>query len=346
MRGLSTTFLPTIGYNPLYGFTIGAGLSSAGRIGDDPATGMSRIAAGGSYAFSTGQILLEGRGSFFLDGNKSLILADVRYLDTTRPTYGLGPAIEGQTEYEMKYKLFRTYFTYLWQVSNQLYAGPGLRIDSFADIVDAVPAPGDTTPYQKYTGDSPAAQNATGFSLNVLADGRDNPVNPRRGYLLSLAFNDYVERLGSDSNWQELQAEFRTYPRLPFDSKHRLGIWGLAWMTFGHPPYLELPYIGGDTYGKTGRGYLLGRIRSTNLAYLETEYRVELRRVGLLGLVGFASGTTVADPGSGAFGSTNWAGGTGIRVKFSKVSDTNLAVDFGWGEAKSFGVFAGLGEAF
>jgi hypothetical protein len=36
----------------------------------------------------------------------------------------------------------------------------------------------------------------------------------------------------------------------------------------------------------------------------------------------------------------------GLRVKFAKVSDTNLAVDFGWGEANSFGVFAGLGEAF
>ena len=346
MRGLSTTFLPTIGYNPLYGFTIGAGLSSAGRIGDDPETAMSRIAAGGSYAFETGQILLEGRGSFFLDGNDKLILADARYLDTTRPTYGLGPVHEGQTEYSMAYKLYRAYFTQLWRVASRIYVGPGVRIDSFADIVDAVPAPGDTTPYQKYTGSSPPAQNATGISLNVLADERDNPVNPRRGFLLSLAVNNYLEELGSDSNWQEVQAEYRVYPQLPFDSRHRLCFWALAWLTYGHPPYLELPYIGGDTYGKTGRGYLLGRIRSTNMGYFETEYRVELRRDGLLGLVMFGSGTTVTDPGSGAFGGASWAGGTGVRVKFSKVSDTNLTVDFGWGEAKSFGVFAGLGEAF
>ena len=344
--GLSTTLLPTIGYNPLYGFTVGVGLSSAGRIGDDFETRVSRIAAGGSYAFDTGQILLEGRGSFFLDRNTRLVLADIRYLDTTRPTWGLGPAIEGQSEFSMAYKLSRLYLTHLWQVIGPLYAGPGFRIDGFADIVDEDAAPGVITPYMQYTGDSPAAQNATGVSLNVLADSRDNPVNPRSGYLVSLTFNDFVEQLGSDSNWQELQAEYRVYPYLPGGSRNRLAIWGYTWLTYGHPPYLELPYIAGDTYGKTGRGYLLGRIRSTNLAYLEAEYRLELRRDGLLGVVGFGSGTTVTDPGSGAFGSANWAGGLGIRVKFAKVSDTNLAVDFGWGEANSFGVFAGLGEAF
>jgi len=344
--GLSTTLLPTIGYNPLYGFTVGVGLSSAGRIGDDPETRVSRIAAGGSYAFDTGQILLEGRGAFFLDRNTRLVLADIRYLDTTRPTWGLGPAIEGQTEFSMAYKLSRLYLTHLWQVIGPLYAGPGVRVDGFADIVDEDAAPGVTTPYMQWTGDSPAAQNATGVSLNVLADSRDNPVNPREGYLVSLTFNDFVEQFGSDSNWQELQAEYRVYPYIPGGTRNRLAIWGFTWLTYGHPPYLELPYIAGDTYGKTGRGYLLGRIRSTNLAYLEAEYRLELRRDGLLGLVGFGSGTTVTDPGSGAFGSANWAGGAGIRVKFAKVSDTNLAVDFGWGEAGSFGVFAGLGEAF
>ena len=346
VAGLSTTLLPTIGYNPLYGFTVGVGLSSAGRIGDDPETRVSRIAAGGSYAFDTGQILLEGRGAFFLARNTKLVLADVRYLDTTRPTWGLGPAIEGQPEFSMAYKLTRAYLTHLWQVIGPLYAGPGFRIDSFADIVDEDAAPGVTTPYQEWTGSSPPAQNATGVSLNVLADSRDNPVNPREGYLLSLTFNDFVEQFGSDSNWQEIQAEYRVYPYIPGGTRNRLAIWGLAWMTYGHPPYLELPYIAGDTYGKTGRGYLLGRIRSTNLAYLEAEYRLELRRDGLVGLVGFGSSTTVTDPGSGAFGSANWAGGAGIRVKFAKVSDTNLAVDFGWGEAGSFGVFAGLGEAF
>jgi hypothetical protein len=37
-------------------------------------------------------------------------------------------------------------------------------------------------------------------------------------------------------------------------------------ITFGSPPYLELPAIGWDTYQRSGRGYPEGRVRGENAA--------------------------------------------------------------------------------
>jgi hypothetical protein len=117
-------------------------------------------------------------------------------------------------------------------------------------------------------------------------------------------------------------------------------------MTFGHTPYLDLPSIGWDTYGRGGRGYLQGRIRGANQVYLEAEYRKNLRRDGLLGGVVFLNGTMTTVGVERSFGSNDWGAGLGLRLKFNKHSNTNLAIDFGWGEANSSGLFAGLTEVF
>lgn len=343
--GLSWTMLPAIGYNPLYGVSGGLSASGAGRLGSTAETRISRLVTGANYS-TTGQFQADLRGSLFLEDNRILWLIDARYLDTSRPTYGLGPAVPDQQKYPIDYKMLRTYLTLLWHVEGAVYAGPGIHYDRFTDIVDERAENGESTPYLDYTGSSSSKARSFGASLNLLADSRDNPVNPRSGYYLGAVFNTFTERLGSDRNWQEVQAEFRAYPPVPAGSRNRLALWALSWMTFGHVPYLNLPHIGGDTYGKTGRGYLQARIRAQDLAYLEAEYRMELTQDGLLGATVFLNATSVAEPVSGVFGRADWGGGTGLRLKFNKRSDTNFTVDFGWGDAGSFNIYAGMGEVF
>lgn len=342
--GLAWTLLPSIGYNPLYGVTFGASASGAGRFGHDPQSHISRIVTGANYS-TTGQIQADFRSNLFVKGDGQLILVDARFLDTSRPTYGLGPVNPAQQEYPMDYHMLRTYLNYLWRVDDPLYAGIGIHYDQFTNIVDHRAAAGELTPYVAYTGSNPTEARSVGESFNLIADARDNPVNPRGGYYLAATFTNFGRDLGSDDNWQEVQAEFRAYPRVPRGSQNRLALWGLAWMTFGKTPYLNLPSNGGDTYGKTGRGYLQARIRAKNLGYLEAEYRTDLTRDGLLGVVGFINMTVASEQETGVFGVPDWAGGFGLRLKFNKRSDTNLVVDFGWGQNSS-GVYFGMGEAF
>jgi outer membrane protein assembly factor BamA len=187
---------------------------------------------------------------------------------------------------------------------------------------------------------------ATGFSLNLLADTRDNLVNPRRGYYVSWSVRDYSEVFGGDGNWQEMWAEARLYPTMPEGSRNVLSFWMYTWLTFGGAPYLNLPSNGWDTYGRGARGYLAGRIRGADQVYIESEYRFPLTRDELFGMVVFVNGTATTSSSSGPFGSIDPGAGTGLRIKFNKKSDTNLAIDYAWGRANSSGLFLGLGEVF
>ena len=343
--GLAWALLPSFSYNPVYGFAFGASATGAGRLSRTPHSHVSRLWTGASYS-TTGQIQVEVRGDVFLHDDRYLILLDGRYLDTSRSTWGLGRVEPGQEEYEMDYRLLRGYLRLLYRIEGVVYAGVGYHTDTFSNIVDERGEAGESTPYLEYTGSLAERAHSGGLSINLLADARDNPVNPTQGYYLSSSFRSYLTDLGADMHWQELLLEFRAYPLVPARSRNRLGVWILNWFTFGDPPYLGLPYIGGDTYGRSGRGFLQGRIRARDLTYVEGEYRFDLTRDGLLGAVAFGGATWVSDPETGIFGKPNGSGGAGLRLKFNKHSDANLTVDAGWGSEGSFGIFIGMGEAF
>jgi hypothetical protein len=116
----------------------------------------------------------------------------------------------------------------------------------------------------------------------------------------------------------------------------------------GVAPYFDLPTLGMDTYGRSGRGYAEGRFRGERLVYGEVEYRATLTRNGLLGMVAFANTTTLSnlENTETLFDSFASAGGIGLRVLFNKRSRTNLCVDVAWGGQGSNGLYLGLQEAF
>ncbi len=344
-QGLHWVILPSFSYNPVYGFAIGASASGAGKMGESEKTRISKLAFSGNWS-TTGQIQALSQGDLYLKGGDVLLRIDARYLDTTRPTFNLGSVDLGAEEFPVDYRMVRCYATLNRRIQKEVYAGLGYHLDSFDDIVDQRARDGEITPYVTYSGGNPDGARSAGISVNLLADARSNPVNPRSGYYIGSTFRANLEGLGSESNWQEMWTELRVYPHLPKDSPHRLAFWIWTWFSFGEPPFLNLPSIGGDTYGRSGRGYLQGRIRSQNMAYIETEYRRELRADGLLGMVAFLNLTSASDPDTGTLGQLDAGGGAGVRLKFSKQSDTNLAVDLGWSRDRSVGVFIGTTEVF
>ena len=103
-----------------------------------------------------------------------------------------------------------------------------------------------------------------------------------------------------------------------------------------------------DTYGRSARGYQDGRYRGEALLYGEAEYRAPLMHNGLLGLVAFATMTTVSNrqTGEALFDAVAAASGGGIRLLVNKRSRTNLCFDVAWGKDSSSGVYLALQEAF
>ncbi len=342
--GLSWALLPTFSYNPVYGVALGLMATGAGQRGS-PDARYSSMSVSGNVS-TTGQIQAQVRGDVFSKSGDILLKVDFRYLDTQRSTWGIGPLSPDQEEYPMDFKLYRVYATFYRITSGPVFVGLGYHYDEFNSIVDQRAQQGEDTPFTAYSGGVVSRTAASGFSINVLGDTRDNLVNASKGYYLSASFRNYTQFAGSDKNWQEMWAEMRVYPHVPKQGKNVLAFWLYTWFTFGPAPYLNLPSNGWDTYGRGARGYLQGRIRGANQVYLETEYRWSLTRDGLWGAVAFVNLTATTNPESQTFGKSDPGAGVGLRVKFNKRANTNLTVDMAWGRDDSKGVFLGMSEAF
>jgi len=342
--GVSWSILPSLSYNPVYGFALGASATGSGRTGVGPHSRPTYLSLSGNYS-TTGQVQALARGETSTPSGEYMTTADFRYLNTERSTWGLGSISPEQEEFPMSFVLYRAYATVYRRTSGPVYVGLGYHYDQFADIEDPRAAQGNT-PFSVYSGPGVTRTLASGLSINLLADTRDNLGNPSKGYYLRGSFRTYLQGLGSDENWQEFWVSARLYPYVPKDSGRILAFWIYGWFTFGPGPYLDLPANGWDTYGRGARGYLQGRIRASNQIYLETEYRFSLTRDGLLGAVTFLNGTASTSPETRTFGALDYGGGVGIRIKFDKNSRTNLALDRAWGRLNSGGWFMGLSEVF
>lgn len=342
--GLQWSLLPTFSYNPVYGAAIGVMMSGAGRRGSARAR-YSSLSVSGNVS-SQGQVQIQVRGEVFSPSENYLTKADFRYLDTERSTWGLGPIDHQSGEYPMSFLLNRAYATFLRKTSGPVFVGVGIHYDEFSNIIDQRAENGESTPYFEYSSGLPSTSRAVGLSVNLLADTRDNLVNPQYGYYLSGSFRDYLTSIGSDHEWQEFLIEARVYPHLPARSGNVLAFWISGWMTFGQAPYLNLPANGWDTYGRGARGYVAGRIRGTSQIYVESEYRWSLTRDGLWGAAAFVNGTTTTTADTGTFARMDIGVGAGLRIKFNKHTSTNLTLDYGWGQADSHGFFLGMNEVF
>ncbi|HET6350503.1 MAG TPA: hypothetical protein VFH88_15605 [Candidatus Krumholzibacteria bacterium] len=342
--GLEWALLPTFSYNPVYGAAFGALISGAGQRSSTVAR-YSQLGISANYS-TKGQLQAQVRGELFSTSGNTLTRIDLRYLDTDRSTWGLGDITSDQQEYPMSFKLARVYGTVYRRASGPVFVGVGYHYDEFREIVDDRAQNGETTPFVEYSGAGVTRTVASGISLNVLGDTRDNIVNATSGYYLSASVRDYAKTLGSDSNWQELWVEMRVYPDLPARSRNVLGFWIYSWLTFGKAPYLNLPANGWDTYGRSARGYLQGRIRGANVMYFESEYRHTLTQNGLLGMVVFLNGTATTNPETNTFTHISPAAGTGLRFKLNKHTNTNISLDYGWGRDDQKGLFLGMTEVF
>jgi hypothetical protein len=336
--------LPAAGYslNTETAITIGA---NAGIYTDDiDSVNLSTFNFNPTYTTKY-QILLPFQSNVWTPGNEYDIIGNWIFYKYPELTYGLGGhSLESAAEQlDYRYILFRE--TVLKRIYPDMYAGVGYVLDYHWDITDGGLPGGGISDFQRYGETSKSI--SSGYTLDLLYDDRQNPINPPKGYYASIVYRNNSTFLGSDGNWQSIILDLRSYYKLSADSRNVLAFWSYDWFILrGTPPYLDLPASSWDTYANQGRGYIQSRFRGRNLISLESEYRFGITHNGLFGGVVFANAQSVSDWPSNQFTVLHPAVGCGIRIKMNKHDDTNVAVDYAIGLQGSQGVFVNLGEVF
>ena len=347
-------FSPVIGYKPESKLILGAAGNVAYFRGDPHDTRISSAIL--SLNITTeGQTSINLRYGHFARGDRWKVEGDNRFQWTSQNTYGLGAGTPSSARVNAKYDFFRVYNSVYRAVQRGVFVGAGLHFNTQThvgprdDMQSAWPDSG----YVQYSEshDLPLdSQTSGGVSASVMYDTRDNPINADRGSMANVSYRPFFRGfLGGDTSWQELSLDARTYVSLSTDRRHKLAFW--FWgdlVTSGVAPYFDLPAIGMDTYGRSGRGYGEGRYRGERLLYGEVEYRGPVSRNGLLGWVAFLNTTTLTNLQEGERLFDNFApgAGAGLRLLFNKHSRTNICLDLGFGKDGSQGVYLAVQEAF
>ena len=343
-RLVQMSVVPAVGYTLQTGF---AAVVSANAIiykkdrkpGDNtiPSTVRFNI----SYS-QKHQVIAPLKSVLFFKNNRTILASDWRYLKYPTYTYGLGMHTGPQDSTLLNYQYLKLQSSILFQVHPNIYIGVGYELDYFWNI-QQVYEQQTKSDFQMYGSESTSVSSGPVFNFRI--DTRDNPVNAYRGTYTNIILTPRFKFLGSNTNWTSLILDFRSYIRFPGRSPNILAFWSYNWLTLsGRPPYLMLPTTGWDF--STGRGYIQGRFRSNNMLDAETEYRIQLTRNGLLGMVIFTNFQSFSNIDTWHFPSIATGGGLGLRIKINKYSRTNIDIDYGWGRQGSRGFFVNLGEVF
>jgi hypothetical protein len=339
---------PAIGYTLQTGFaavvSANAVIYKKHRSAKDSTSLPSSIAGSISYS-QYNQVIAPLQAALYFNNNQTILVSDWRYLKYPSYTYGLGMYTSPADQDLLNFQYLKFHQTLLFRIQPHMYLGAGYALDYFWDIAEENPKPGSETDFEKYG--SGTSSVSSGISFNFLYDARDNSINAYKGTYTNILLIPRFQHLGSYSDWTSLLLEWRGYFRLPSSSNNILAFWSYNWLTLsGTPPYLMLPSTGWDKTFNTGRGYIQGRFRSNNMLDAETEYRIQLTRNGLFGMVVFANFESFSNINTWKFPAIAPAGGLGLRIKLNKYSRTNIAIDYGWGRQGSHGFFVNLGEAF
>lgn len=292
------------------------------------------------------QIISQIVSNLWLKNNEYNINTNWAYLKYPQKDFGLGSNSNLKLVDELDYSYLKLYQSVLKKIAPNFYIGTGLNIDYRWNITDT------TTQFKPLIGFKEYGftkkSSSVGLLLNLLYDTRKSLVNPiANSSYFNLVYRDNLTSLGSDAPWQTLILDYRKYLSFPKDSKNILAFWSYNVLTLaGKQPYLDLPSTAADTYNNTGRGYIQGRFRGDKLVYAETEYRFGITENGFIGGVVFANMQTLSERQGKPLQSILPGYGAGIRIKLSKHSNTNIAIDYGIGQGGSKGIFMNLGEVF
>lgn len=292
------------------------------------------------------QVIGQLVSNLWLKNNQYILNTNWSYARFPQKDFGLGAYSELNRFDLLDYSYLKLHQSFVKRIAPDLYAGPGLSVDHHWNITDTTSFNKPITGFTQY-GLTPSS-TSIGFTINLLYDTRKNLVNPvANSSYVNLVYRNNLTGLGSDQHWQGLVMDARKYVAFPKASKNVLAFWTYNVLTLqGKPPYLHLPATASDVYNNMGRGYIQGRFRGDKLLFAETEYRFGITENGFLGAVIFANVQSVSEQAGKSIQGLKTGYGGGIRIKLNKHSRTNIALDYGFGQGGSRGLFMNLGEVF
>ena len=338
------SFLPAVGYTLQTRFAAILSGNIAFYSSKTTSKKLSVINASPTYTQNK-QFTFPLQLNIWLKGDKYNLIGDWRYMKYPQSTFGLGSDKGLDMEDPMNYKYIRIYQYLLKKITAHFSAGLGYNLDYHWNITEEGVA---GVPVSDYAGYGASFRSvSSGPSLSFVYDSRKNPINASQGIFGSLVLRDNVKWMGSHTNWQSVITDFRKYVHLPAQSKNVLAFWNYNWIILhGKPPYLDLPSTGWDSFNNTGRGFIQGRFRGNVMLYGESEYRFRITSNGLLGGVAFINAQSFSGAPSYALQRVQVGKGIGLRIKLNKKSNTNIAIDYGFGTLGMKGVFVNVGEVF
>jgi len=271
------------------------------------------------------------RSAIWLKDNEWYIPGDIRFLVYPQYTWGLGSTNTTEEKTWINYDYIRFYQALLKKITPHLFFGLGYDLDYHFSIVN-----GDSgVNLHQFTGypyGLSGSSLSSGITFNMLYDTRNRDIYPFPGTYLNIVYRINPGFMGNTNYWQSLFVDLRKYFPLNIVAKpnqqNTLAFWTFLWLNSNTgTPYLDLPSTGWDEYNRSARGFYQNRYRGNALYYLEGEYRRDITNNGLFGFVVFSNINTVSGSGT-FFRSWHPAAGAGLRIKFSKASNTNFDIDY------------------
>jgi hypothetical protein len=361
--------LPAIGSNPANGWLFGLAPSATWYMGDPSDTKLSNFV--GNFLYTTKkQWIFSSRSNIFLNGNKTILIGDWRYFITSQPTYGLGSSTPNAPsenpnqsgvwwgEQQMVFRLIRFYEAVLKRIGDsKFYLGAGYHLDVHSKIrnfQDEDVTGQLTFAHDRYNTDmgfDTERYTLSGISVNMVMENRDNSVSPYEKNFAWVQYKVNPAFLGSDQSSSILLLDYRHYINLSEKRKRNLiALWGVGnFLVSGKLPYMNLPGIGWDMFGRSGRAYAQGRFRGESMAYTEAEWRFPLQQnketfggTLFINASSFNSKTT----GEKLFEKFNPGYGVGLRVMINKQNRTTISADYGFGQKGNSGLYLNVNESF
>ena len=353
----STTILPSIGYNPSFGFVIGAKISSIKQFGKPENTNLSSFGLEAIYS-TKGIITAQARHNMFTDANKWNLQGNWQLSKFVIEDYGIGTGNKERYKYKsdsnflIRFRFIRLTEKIYRKIGPKIYAGGGISFDIRSNINDQQLEVLPSTPHLRYSVRNdidPKKYSANGFIFAFQYNTREHPLRSYGGeyFDFNLRFNQKF--IGSSKNSIQLLYDLRKYIGLSKKNpEHVLALWHWAsYKLSGSVPYLELPATAYDTYGRSGRAYTMGRFKGPSYACFEAEYRYPITKNKLVSGVAFMNLQTASDDlQKRIFKYWEPGGGGGLRILLQKQSRSTICIDYAIGRYGSNGFFFGLNEVF
>jgi len=285
------------------------------------------------------------RPNIWLANNSWNFIGDYRIAHFPQYTWGLGGDSPEYARTLIETDFVRVYQNALKSFGKNWFAGLGYALDYHYNIEESeYVSSGHLDNYPIATTDPSVS---SGITFNVAYDNRFNTINPPKGGYCIVTWRVNTVGLGSDLNYQTLFLDARKYFRISRERNNILALRSYYWTLLkGDSPYLHLPSTNwAPSQGIASRGFQSGRYRSNAMLYAEAENRYQLTSNGLFGFVAFMNVSSASEFRTQNFKTWQLGAGVGLRTKFNKYSNANLAIDFGF-SSNYWSVWLNIGEVF